>query len=102
LNPDGKLSYSVLGGMMANIFLNNELESANGSVIKTTTSDEVYRGMNWAATTGLRLNYRVARKWKASLTGSYQKAVTSGFRSNQNLESHPYLYGVSWGMRYSF
>jgi hypothetical protein len=102
LNPDGKLSYSVLGGMMANIFLNNELESANGSVIKTTTSDEVYRGMNWAATTGLRFNYRVAKKWKASLTGSYQKAVTSGFRSNQNLESHPYLYGVSWGMRYSF
>ncbi len=102
LNPDGKLSYSVLGGMMANFFLNNELESANGSVIKTTASDEVYRGINWSATTGLRFNYKVSSRWRASLTGSYQKAVTSGFRTNQNLESHPYLYGVSWGMRYSF
>lgn len=102
LNPDGKLSYSVLGGMMANFFLNNELESASGNVIKTTAADEVYRGTSWAATTGLRFNYKLSSRWKASLTGSYQKAVTSGFRSNQNLESHPYLYGVSWGMRYSF
>lgn len=102
LNPDGKLSYSVLGGMMANFFLNNELESANGNVIKTTAADEVYKGINWSATTGLRFNYRVSSKWRATLTGSYQKAVTSGFRTNQNLESHPYLYGISWGMRYSF
>lgn len=102
LNPDGKLSYSLLGGMMANFFLNNELESDNGNVIKTTASDDVYRGLNWAATTGLRFNYRLSSKWRATLTGSYQKAVTSGFRANQNLESHPSLYGVSWGMRYSF
>ena len=102
LNPEGKLSYSVLGGMMANFFLNNELQSDNGDVIKTTVSDDVYRGTNWAATTGLRFNYRVSSKWRAMLTGSYQKAVTSGFRANQNLESHPSMYGVAWGMRYSF
>jgi hypothetical protein len=102
LNPDGKLSYAVLGGMLANVFVNNELESANGNVIRTTASDDVYRGLNWAATTGLRLNYRLSPKWRATLTGSYQKAITSGFRANQTLESHPYLYGVSWGMRYSF
>ena len=102
LNPDGKLSYSVLGGMMANFFLNNELESANGELIKTTPSDDVYKTTNWAATTGLRFNYRLSSRWRASLTGSYQKALSSGFKSNQNVESHPYLYGVSWGMRYSF
>ncbi|TDE13825.1 outer membrane beta-barrel protein [Dyadobacter psychrotolerans] len=102
LNPDKKLSYSVLGGMMANFFLNNQLESASGETITTTADDGVYRGMNWAATTGLRLNYRLSSKWKANLTGSYQKAVSSGFKANQSLESHPYLYGVSWGFRYSF
>jgi len=102
LNPDGKLSYSVLGGMMANFFLSNELESANGELIKTTASDDVYKTTNWAATTGLRFNYRLSSRWRASLTGSYQKALSSGFKSNQNVESHPYLYGVSWGMRYSF
>ena len=102
LNPDKKLSYSLLGGMMANFFLSNELESAAGQMIRTTANDEVYRSMNWAATTGLRFNYKLSDRWKASLMGSYQRAVSSGFRANQSLESHPYLYGVSWGMRYSF
>ncbi|WP_229253634.1 outer membrane beta-barrel protein [Dyadobacter sp. NIV53] len=102
LNPDKKLSYSVLGGMMANFFLSNELESASGEIITTKASDDVYRSMNWAATTGLRFNYKLSTKWKASLTGSYQKAISSGFKANQSLESHPYLYGVSWGVRYSF
>jgi hypothetical protein len=102
LYPENKLSYSVLGGMMANFFLSNELESASGEIITTKASDEVYRSMNWAATTGLRFNYRLSPRWNANLTGSYQKSVTSGFRSNQSLESRPYLYGVSWGMRYSF
>ncbi|WAC10858.1 outer membrane beta-barrel protein [Dyadobacter pollutisoli] len=102
VNPDKKLSYSVLGGMSANFFLTNELESASGEIITTTANDEIYRTTNWSATTGLRLNYKLSTKWKASLTGSYQKAITSGFRSNQSLESHPYLYGVAWGVRYSF
>ncbi|MDR6807850.1 hypothetical protein J2Y45_005050 [Dyadobacter sp. BE34] len=102
LNPDKKFSYSVLGGMMANFFLVNELESASGEIIRTTASDDIYRGMNWAATTGLRLNYKLSSNWAANLTGSYQKAVSSGFKSNQSLDAHPYLYGVSWSVRYSF
>jgi len=102
LNPDKKLSYSVLGGMMANFFMNNEIESASGAVITTKASDDVYRSLNWAATTGLRFNYRLSSQWKATLTGSYQKSITSGFKSNETLESRPYLYGVSWGVRYSF
>lgn len=102
LNPDKKFSYSVLGGMMANFFLVNELESASGDIIRTTASDEIYRGANWAATTGLRLNYKLSANWGANLTGSYQKAVSSSFKSNQSLDSRPYLYGVSWSVRYSF
>ncbi|MCF0071688.1 outer membrane beta-barrel protein [Dyadobacter sp. CY261] len=102
LNADKKFSYSLLGGIMANFFLANELESASGDIIRTTASDEIYRGMNWAATTGLRLNYKLSSNWGANLTGSYQKAVSSGFKSNQSLDSHPYLYGVSWSVRYSF
>lgn len=102
LNPDKKFSYSVLGGMMANFFLVNELESATGDIIRTTAGDDIYRGTNWAATTGLRLNYKLSSNWAANLTGSYQKAVSSSFRSNQSLDSHPYLYGVSWSVRYSF
>lgn len=100
--PEKKFNASILGGMMANFFLSNELESASGEIITTKASDEIYRSMNWAATTGLRFNYRLSTRWNANLTGSYQKSVTSGFRSNQSLDSRPYLYGISWGMRYSF
>lgn len=102
LNPDKKFSYSLLGGMMANFFMNNEIESASGNVITTKASDDVYRSLNWAATTGLRLNYRLSSQWRATLTGSYQQSLTSGFKNNETLEAHPYLYGVSWGVRYSF
>lgn len=102
LYPEKKFNASILGGMMANFFLSNELESASGEIITTKASDEIYRSMNWAATTGLRFNYRLSPRWNANLTGSYQKSVTSGFRSTQSLDSRPYLYGVSWGMRYSF
>ncbi|QRR02939.1 outer membrane beta-barrel protein [Dyadobacter sandarakinus] len=102
LRPDKKLSYAVLAGMTANFFLSNELESASGEMITTKASDEVYRTTNWAASTGLRFSYRLSSQWNANLTGSYQKAVSSGFRSNQSLDAHPYLYGVSWGVRYTF
>mgnify|MGYP003546507109 FL=1 len=102
LNPDGKLSYAVLGGVTANVFLNNQIESANGKVTKTTVADDIYRPLGVGASTGLRLNYQVSDKWKASLTGTYLQSLSSGFKTNQQLESHPYMYGVSWGVRYSF
>ncbi|CAG5011813.1 hypothetical protein DYBT9275_05031 [Dyadobacter sp. CECT 9275] len=102
LNPNGKWSYSLLGGLMANFFLRNDLESASGAIITTTAADDVYKAVNLAATTGLRLNYKLSTRWRANLTGSYQKAIDSGIRSNQSLDSKPYLYGVSWGVRYSF
>lgn len=102
LNPDGKLSYAVLGGVTANVFLNNQIESANGKVTKTTVADDIYRPLGVGASTGLRLNYQVSDKWKATLTGTYLQSLSSGFKTNQQLESHPYMYGVSWGVRYSF
>lgn len=102
LNPDKKLSYSVVGGMVTNFFVNNEFESASGSVITTKPKDDVYRNLNYSATTGLRFNYKLSAKLKATLSGSYQKSLLSGFKTSESLESHPSLYGVAWGVRYSF
>lgn len=102
LNPEGKLSYGLVGGLMTNFFLKNELESANGYTITTKADDDVYKTVNLAAITGLRFSYRFSPKWRANLTGSYQKALNSTLKSNSSLDSHPYLYGVSWGVRYTF
>ncbi|WP_229216696.1 hypothetical protein [Dyadobacter sp. 3J3] len=102
LNPDKKLSYSVVGGVITNFFVNNEFEAASGSVITTKAKDDVYRNLNYSATTGLRFNYKLSAKLKATLSGSYQKSLLSGFKNSESLESHPSLYGVAWGVRYSF
>lgn len=102
INPDGKINYTVLGGMVANLFLSNELESAAGTTFTNTAEDGIYRPMHWSASTGLRVSYRLSSHWNANLTGSYQKALTSSLRDNSSMETRPLLYGVSWGVRYVF
>jgi hypothetical protein len=102
LNPDGKVSYTVLGGMVANLFLKNELQSASGYRFTTTPQDGLYRTLNWSAATGVRFNYHISEHFSASLTGAYQKALSSSLHNNSDVESRPQLYGLTWGVRYDF
>lgn len=102
LNPSGKLSYTVLGGMVGNFFLQNQLETNSGYVLTTKASDNVYRSLNWAGSSGLRFNFRLSPHWVMNMTGSFQKSIMTIFKDNNNLESKPQLYGVGWGMRYTF
>ncbi len=102
LNPDGKLNYTVLGGVVANLFLQNEIKNKAGYVFANTADDGLYRALNWSAATGVRVNYRLSDHWNASLTGSYQKAIASILKGDGVLDSRPQLYGMSWGVRYVF
>ncbi len=102
LNPDGKMNYTVLAGVVGNLFLQNEIQSAQGYNFKNTADDGLYRSLNWSAATGVRVNYRMSNHWNASLTGSYQKAIASILRDNPTLESRPRLYGMAWGVQYIF
>ena len=102
LNPDGKMNYTVLAGVVGNLFLQNEIQSAQGYSFKNTVDDGLYRSLNWSAATGVRVNYRMSDHWNASLTGSYQKAVASILRDNTTLDSRPRLYGMAWGVQYIF
>ena len=102
LNPDGKLNYTVLGGVVANLFLQNEIKNKAGYISANTADDGLYRALNWSAATGVRVNYRLSDHWNASLTGSYQKAIASILKGDGVLESRPQLYGMAWGVRYVF
>lgn len=102
LNPDGKLNYTLLGGVVANLFLQNEIKTQAGYVFANNADDGLYRALNWSAATGVRVNYRLSDHWNATLTGSYQKAVASILKGDGALESRPQLYGLSWGVRYVF
>ncbi len=102
LNPDGRLNYTVLGGVVANLFLQNQIENREGYVSVNTADDGLYRALNWSATTGVRVNYRLSDHWNATLTGSYQKAIASILKGDGVLDARPQLYGVAWGVRYVF
>jgi hypothetical protein len=96
--PERRISYSVLGGLMANVFLKNTI---NGS-LEINPSDQIYRQMSVAGSAGLRVNYHPTHHWSGSLTGSYQQSLQSGTDSNAQLQVHPQAIGVGFGLNYHF
>jgi len=100
--PDQKLSYTVLGGVVGNLFLKNELNLTTGGTLVTSISDGTYQPLHWSASSGLRLNYRLAENWSAMLTGTYQKAFYDAGNQGAVVQFKPQLFGVGWGVRLNF
>ncbi|ODS83298.1 MAG: hypothetical protein ABS46_06840 [Cytophagaceae bacterium SCN 52-12] len=100
--PEKQLSYTLLGGGITNFFLKNNLETASGYTLETTRENNVYNELNFSAAAGMRLNYRLSGAWNTSLTANYQYSLMNSFKSNRFLTSRPQVYGVSWGVRYTF
>ncbi|RRA98555.1 hypothetical protein [Larkinella rosea] len=96
--PDHKISYSILGGLMANLFLKNTI---NGT-LEVNPEDQIYRPLSMAGTAGLRVNYHPTHHWSGSLTGSYQQALQNGTESNAQLNVRPQAIGVGFGLNYHF
>lgn len=102
LRPEKKLSYTLLGGGITNFFLKNNLETASGYTLETKRENNVYNDLSVSAAAGMRLNYRLNGAWNTSLTANYQYSLMNSFKENRFLTSHPQVYGVSWGVRYTF
>ena len=98
IQPDRKVSYAVLGGLLANVFLQNTIDGS----LDVKPSDQVYRPLLLAGTAGLRVSYQATAHWFGSLTGSYQQALQSGTHSNAQLTTHPQAVGVGLGLNYRF
>lgn len=96
--PERKFSYSILGGLMANVFLKN---TVNGT-LEVDRADQVYRPMAMAGTAGLRVNYHPTHHWSGSLTGSYQQSLQNGTQLNTQLQVRPQALGVGFGLNYHF
>ncbi|WP_138994875.1 anti-sigma factor [Larkinella sp. C7] len=96
--PEHKISYSVLGGLMANVFLKNTVNGA----LEVNPGDQVYRPMSLAGTAGLRVSYHPTHHWSGSLTGSYQQSLQSGTQSDAQLQVRPQAIGVGFGLNYHF
>ncbi len=102
LRPEKKLSYTLLGGGITNFFLKNNLETASGYTLETKRENNVYNDLSVSAAAGMRLNYRLSGAWNTSLTANYQYSLMNSFKENRFLTSRPQVYGVSWGVRYTF
>lgn len=100
--PEKKLSYTLLGGGITNFFLKNNLETASGYTLETTRENNVYNDLSVSAAAGMRLNYRLNGAWNTNLTANYQHSLMNSFKENRFLTSRPQVYGVSWGVRYTF
>ncbi|RCR67963.1 anti-sigma factor [Larkinella punicea] len=96
--PERKISYSVLGGLMANVFLKNTVNGA----LEVNPGDQVYRPMSLAGTAGLRVSYHPTHHWSGSLTGSYQQSLQNGTQSDTQLQVRPQAVGVGFGLNYHF
>jgi hypothetical protein len=96
--PERKISYSVLGGLMANVFLKNTVNGA----LEVNPSDQVYRPLSLAGTAGLRVRYHPTHHWSGSLTGSYQQSLQNGTNSDAQLQVRPQAVGVGFGLNYHF
>lgn len=96
--PDHKISYSILGGLMANLFLKNTI---NGT-LEVNPEDQIYRPVSMAGTAGLRVNYHPTHHWSGSLTGSYQQALQNGTEASAQLRVRPQALGVGFGLNYHF
>ena len=102
LRPEKKLSYTLLGGGITNFFLKNNLETASGYTLQTTRENNVYNDISFSAAAGVRLNYRLNGAWNTGLTANYQYSLMNSFKENRFLSSRPQVYGISWGVRYTF
>lgn len=102
LSPYKKLSYTILGGIVGNLFLQNELSLTTGGKLRTSASDNSYQPLRWSASSGLRINYRLGENWSTMLTGSCQKALLETGSTNTGIELKPQLFGIGWGVKVNF
>lgn len=100
--PEKKFSYTMLAGGITNIFLTNKLETMSGFVLETKPENNVYNPLGISAAAGVRVNYRINNAWYTNLSANYQHSLTDSFKDNPFLKSKPQVYGISWGVRYTF
>lgn len=98
LRPKKVLGISLLGGMLANWFVRNDV----GENLSVKAGDGFYKPVTLSGVAGMRLRYRPGRRWSASMAGVYQRALQSGTQPTIELQTRPEAVGMSFGVNYHF
>ena len=102
VKPKRKFSLWLLAGFINNIFLKNSFQSGQESIVTVSGADNPYRSVSFSAGTGMRMQYKVNKRWTTLLSGNFQQALGSSTRSGTVFDAHPQLLGVGAGLRYGF
>lgn len=102
VKPKRKLSLWLLGGLINNIFLRNSFESGQERTVSVSGADNPYKTLSLSASTGMRVQYKMSKRWTTLISGNYQRSLGSNTRSNALFEAKPQLFGVGAGLRYGF
>lgn len=102
IKPKRKFSLWLLGGLINNIFLKNTFQTGQDNTMTVSGNDSPYRRLSFSATTGIRLQYKISKRWTTLLSGNYQRSVGSTTRASAVFQARPQLMGVGAGVRYGF
>lgn len=102
VKPKRKLSLWLLAGFINNIFLRNSFQSGQESTVTVSGAGNPYRTLSFSAGAGMRVQYKMNKRWTTLLSGNFQQALGSATRSGTAFEAHPQLLGVGAGLRYGF
>ena len=98
---DRKLNLYVLGGMSANILINNKVFVDNGSEIIKGGAILMARPVNYSTSFGLGIGYQITRNLSFELEPSF-KCYIKSYTTNSQIDSNPYAFGVFSGVVYRF
>ena len=98
---DHKLSLSVLGGMSANLLINNNVFVDNGSEIVKGGAILMARPVNYSSTFGLGIGYQISRSLSVGFEPSF-KYYLHPYTTSSKIDSNPYAFGMFTGVVYCF
>jgi len=98
---DQKLNVYVLGGMSANMLVNNNVFVDNGAEIVKGGAILMARPVNYSGTLGLGIGYQISRYLSVGFEPSFKYFLQSYTTSSQ-IGSNPYALGLFSGVVYRF
>jgi len=98
---DRKLHVYVLGGMSANMLVNNNVFVDNGAEIVKGGTILMARPVNYSSTLGFGMGYQISRYLSVGLEPSFRYFLLPYTTSSQ-IGSNPYSFGLFSGVVYCF
>lgn len=102
---DKRMSLAINAGLIANVYLGNELRSRDSQVAGLDLgpgSQSPYRDLSFSSITGVQFGYRVFENFDLLLEPNYLRALHSYTKEGAGFSASPEGFGISTGLRLSF